>query len=81
MSSSVTPIPRPTVRRPPWWWRVLRAIGGRVISAHRAQVALWEKVYAWPPADGTLEWVDTVNGPALRGNILPPLPPELRDLH
>jgi hypothetical protein len=51
-----------------------------VVAVHRARVALWQKVYACPAADGTLEWVDTVNGPALRGNVLPPLPPELRDL-
>ncbi len=80
MASSTSPIPHRTGRRPPRWWRALRAVGGRMIEVHRAQVALWEKVYAWPPSDGTLQWVDTVNGPALRGNVLPPLPPELRDL-
>jgi hypothetical protein len=52
-------------------WPRVRAITARALEYHRAQIALWERVYAWPPNDGQLQWVDTVNGPVLRGNVLP----------
>lgn len=59
---------------PAWrrgWWPALSGTASRVAAAHRAQVALWERVYSWPPDDGPLHWVDTVDGPALRGQVLP----------
>jgi hypothetical protein len=59
---------------PAWrrgWWPALAGTAARVAAAHRAQVALWEKVYSWPPDDGALHWVATVDGPVLRGQVLP----------
>lgn len=52
-------------------WSRIRAVAGRFIGTQRAQIALWERLYAWPVNDGQMHWVDTVNGPVLRGNYLP----------
>jgi hypothetical protein len=52
-------------------WPRVRVVATRVVESQRAQIALWERVYAWPPNDGQLQWVETINGPVLRGNVLP----------
>lgn len=52
-------------------WPGMRAIAARVVELNRAQIALRERVYAWPPNDGQLQWVETINGPVLRGSVLP----------
>jgi hypothetical protein len=52
-------------------WPRVRAITARVVETQRTQIALWERVYAWPPNEGQLQWVETINGPVLRGDVLP----------
>lgn len=52
-------------------WPRVQAITSRIVESQRAQIALWERVFAWPPNDGQLQWVKTINGPVLRGNVLP----------